>query len=153
MRHEITVSWQWNYHKLTVESHNLVRNSVDNTIKAHCYINRYSVKLPYYSRKAQLSLQHYKWCWISQPYLQHPFSTTTWGVRMCTQSHHTPSLSPSHPAHLVEISIAICTDLERLSLMCWSIGSILWMSMLVITCITHKSRGKENKTNPLLHQS
>ena len=35
--------------------------------------------------------------------------------------------------YLVEISMAICTDLLRLSLMCRSTGSMLWMSMLVTT--------------------
>lgn len=35
--------------------------------------------------------------------------------------------------YLVEISIAICTDLLRLSLICRSTGSMLWMSILVTT--------------------
>ena len=38
-------------------------------------------------------------------------------------------------SHLVEISMAIWTDLERLSRMCWSTGSMLCTSTLVITCM------------------
>ena len=41
-------------------------------------------------------------------------------------------------ADFVEISMAICTDLDRLSLMCWSTGSMLWTSTLVITCTSER---------------
>lgn len=36
-------------------------------------------------------------------------------------------------SYLVDISMAIWTDFMRLSLICWSTGSMLWTSMLVIT--------------------
>lgn len=54
--------------------------------------------------------------------------------------------------HLVDISMAICTDFMRLSLMCWSTGSMLWTSMFVMTCKQwgHESTFHTHKT-PIEH--
>lgn len=95
-------------------------------IEPHTHIYLAQISVQYINRTLGRSSAVKKWAWPSNGKLDHQVGTWV-STRPGTQ------VSSSNQTYFVEISMAICTDLLRLSLMCKSTGSMLWMSMFVTT--------------------